>query len=137
MTIIRGDFTKVSTATHCAKLFCSKRPIYRHHRGDEHRFIRYLSDHKRKRWVRDLTKRYHAFREEDIVRICGDHHEEIHEYLYAALKHFAQSKALFIPIDQWPEAQVHTAIDYLRTSTALWLTQTTVGVKTRLLTTYP
>jgi len=139
MVTIRHNFSKVSSGV-CDKPSCGRRPVYRHHKGDEHRFIRYLTDNKfrtKRPWVKRIMDRYHQFHEQDICHVCGDHHEEIHELLFQSLKTFCKSKAITEPIKDWDEDQVLSAITFLRTSTEFWLTQPTPGCKTRILTTFP
>lgn len=132
---------RVDTYNGCEKPGCRNTRAYRHHRGGERTFVTHFDwlkyNRKYVKQYMELCRRYHSFHPKDVVRICGDHHEEVHDFLeqfdldwmvehdcIKAYRHFT-----------WDQAQALIAAR--RQFTDQWLKKQTPGMKQRRFTGMP
>jgi len=116
---------------------CLSTRVYRHHKGGERTFVRHLNQWTYKKEYAKLAREYYAFRPQDIVCVCGDHHEEVHDQMeqfdldwmvenncIKAFRHFT-----------WEEAC--KLMEARRAFTNDWLLTKTPGIKSRRFTGRP
>lgn len=120
---------------------CITRLAYRHHRGGERTFVRHFEwmVHTKgyKARYREYVRAYEAFHPSDVVYVCGNHHEEVHDRLEAfdldwmvehncikAFRNFTWDEALAL-------------IEARKAFTDAWLKEQTPGLKTRKYTGRP
>lgn len=123
------DLSGVTTG--CAKPSCDAplRTLHRHHKGNERSFWNYYL----RRFINTpawhaLVERYLEFHESDIVRVCPDHHEEIHCIYDEEINLWILNHKLQDPCTMsLTEAQALMA--HLRTVCDQWLTRKTRGRK--------
>lgn len=137
----RFNLSTESTYNGCQKPKCFATQVYRHHRGGERTFIRQLRhlyyDPKYRKPYLEYCKRYHLYLPQDIVKVCGNHHEEIHVLINDndcdwmvdndCIKVFAGFT--------WEEAM--RLVEARRGWTDEWLKQETPGVRARKFTGKP
>jgi hypothetical protein len=90
-----------------------------------------------KRWYKAFCKRYAMFRVEDIVNICGDHHEEIHEIYNNEMLRWQKDKKLPWFTRDTTRAQAKAFMKRCEEICNEWLKVQTPGSKARRLTNMP
>lgn len=94
--------------TGCRKPKCEHKLsiTHRHHRRFQSLFIQaFTAIGKKGKKLKTLTRRYEAFRSEDVVRLCAWHHCEIHQnYKSAIYKFLKKTKKKYVFDLNWKEA---------------------------------
>jgi len=81
------------------------------------------------RWE-EFRRRYYEFRPEDVVRICRNHHAEIHS-IYDKIIQDDTAK-LQRPLYKYTWAQGHRLMQKLEIACSQWLTQETPGIDSQV-----
>lgn len=105
----------------------------RHHVRSQKLFVHHFSHRKSKRYE-DFAKRYNEFREEDIVRLCREHHDEVHPLYWSIIsKH---TWKLRLPLRRFSWRQANILMDDFEAHFHQWLAkkskQKTSGIRTLL-----
>lgn len=129
------DLHQIHARLGCRKPGCGRHPTYRHHRGGEHTFVTHFKDRGRK-W-RLFCRRYHEFNIIDVIEICGDHHEEIHELLWDADADWMGENGCIKAFRDFSWEEAEKLMVFRRTLTDLWLANKTPGSTNRRFTNYP
>lgn len=137
----RLNLSNIATRRGCAKPGCKATLVYRHHRGGEHTFVRHLRHLRHvaqhRVWFSRLYIRYHAFLSEDIVDICGDHHEEIHVLIDDKDVDWMWDNNCIKAFWRFTPTEAEALMTARRGWTDAWLKERTPGTKTRRYTQYP
>lgn len=113
----------------CQKKGCKGPGFHRHHRGHEFLFVHRWVGTKEKQKAA-FIRRYWKFLERDIVRICPEHHAEVHLDLdVEILNHFREAKK---GIDHFTYKDAMVLVKKLRKYTDQWLERETPGVDPKL-----
>ena len=124
----------------CQKPGCLATRVYRHHRGGEHTFVRhfawmrFISQHKDR--YKELCTTYHEFRAKDIVMICGDHHEEVHNFMESFDLDWMVENDCIKAFHNFTWRQAKALMAARRQYTDQWLKRPTPGIKERRFTGY-
>lgn len=124
----------------CQKPGCTNRLTYRHHRGGERTFVKHLRHlyfSSKKEWYRALHRRYKAFVPEDLVDICGDHHEEIHNLIDRNDLDWMVENDCIQAFSRFTPEQADKLMKARQGWTDTWLKEQTPGIKTRKYTQFP
>lgn len=102
--VIKVDASEVG----CRKPGCKRKLAIpqRHHRAYHTLFIRAFRDRANTKKYKRLVKRYNAFVEADVVRLCAWHHCEIHNEYGEVIRRFVrQARRLHLMLLSWKEAE--------------------------------
>ena len=105
-------FGNLARVSFCAKPNCStgNMVLHRHHKGCEAMFVRHLRDARGGQLrYRAFVERYNLFHPNDVVKICEDHHAEIHKLYLPIIRRFLKARRRPIAELTWAE------VDELRT----------------------
>jgi hypothetical protein len=135
------NLTDVKANRVCQKPGCGNRLVYRHHRGGEHTFVRHfrhmaLWPEAKQDYAR-FCLRYHAFRDEDIVYVCGDHHEEVHDGMEQFDLDWMVEHSCIHAFGAFTWDEAMDLIEARKIFTDTWLKVKTPGLKTRKFTGRP
>jgi hypothetical protein len=121
-------FGNLAKITLCAKPNCSTGNVvlHRHHKGCEAMFVRHLRETRGGQLrYRAFVQRYFMFHPEDVVKICEDHHAEIHKLYMPIIRRYLRRVRKGINDLSWDE------VDALRSELIeycdRWLTRETRG----------
>lgn len=125
----------------CAKPGCTNTNLVRHHKRNEHRWIKHFQHRSLKPSASSLTRqrfeefkqRYESFDSRDTVLICQDHHEEIHELYEQELRRACAAKE-WKPLRKWTWREAVAFMNKCETLCKWWLKQETPGSQNRVLT---
>lgn len=105
----------------------------RHHVRSQKLFVHHFSHRKSRRYV-EFAKRYHAFRDEDIVRLCREHHDEVHSLYWTIIGKHTWKLKLPLRMFSWRQASI--LMDDLEVHFYQWLErkskQKVSGIRTLL-----
>lgn len=123
-----------------AQLQCSKKncrtgnyTIHRHHKGSQHMWLAHFRSRRHTPKYQKFYARYHRFAESDIVRLCHDHHEEIHVEYYRIIREVMHVRD-YKPCREWSWVEAHHLMTKLEAFCNWWLKQETPGVSEHKLT---
>lgn len=91
-------------------------------------WVRHFARRRRTQRYKDFRERYRAFLEEDIVRLCHDHHEEVHAEYGKIIRDHMKAKN-YEPLRRWTWAEAEKLGDALEAFCKWWLKQETPGIK--------
>jgi hypothetical protein len=137
----RFNLAGESTYNGCQKPGCTATRVYRHHRGGERTFLRqlrhlYFAPTHKQRYL-EFHKRYHSYLPEDIVKICGDHHEEIHHLINEKDCDWMVEHNCIKVFGAFTWEQAMQLVEARRGWTDAWLKERTPGLRTRKFTGKP
>lgn len=111
----------------CAKPHCANRAaIHRHHRANEALWLAPFAHRRGEPKWEQFVARYYRFEEEDIVRLCANHHAEIHSLYDAIIKEDLEQTGLRLYLYSWKQAQI--LMQKLANTCAVWLLVETSGI---------
>lgn len=117
----------------CSKPNCGlAAPINRHHKKHEalwlHVWAHRAAEHEPQ--YKEFIKRYHEYREEDIVRICMDHHAEIHMIYDLIIAKDTADTGIPLYLYSWKQARI--LMQKLENACLIWLQQESPGIDSRI-----
>lgn len=98
--------------------------------GSERMWLRHFAHKAKTKTFRDYEARYFRFEAKDVVELCNDHHEEIHQIYIGIINIWCQNKR-DKPLWKYSWKEAEELMSELRKVCKKWLKSTSPGVKKR------
>lgn len=117
----------------CKKPNCkSPTRIQRHHIRSERMWLRHFKHKYRTNKYKAFKQRYTNFLAQDVVPLCEDHHEEVHEYYEREQgKFLAENPELFRKFSTWEWKDAERLMDCFSRVFNSWIGVETPGSSSR------